>query len=61
MTDEKIGKFEPGEDEGILVGYSSKSKACKHYNKRLSKIVECTDVVIDETCRNQEHMKSTED
>ena len=48
-NDEKLGKFEPRADEGILLGYSSRSRAYKCYNKRLWKIVECIDVVIDES------------
>lgn len=47
-TDENLGKFEPREDEGILHGYSSHSKAHKCYNKRLGKIVERIDVLVDE-------------
>ena len=47
-TDENLGKFEPRADEGILLGYSPHSKAYKCYNKRLGKIVESIDVVIDE-------------
>jgi hypothetical protein len=48
-NDEKLGKFEPRADEGIFLGYSSRSKAYKCYNKRLRKIVECIDVVINES------------
>ena len=48
-NDEKLGKFEPIADEGILLGYSSRSRAYKCYNKRLRKIVECIDVVINES------------
>ena len=55
--DEKLGKFKPTTDEGILLGYSSRSKGYKFYNKRLWKIVECIDVVIDEACRNLEQPK----
>ena len=48
-NDEKLGNFEPREDEGIFLGYSSRIKAYKCYNKILQKIVECIDVVIDES------------
>ena len=51
--DEKIVKFEPRVDEGILLGYSSRSKGYKCYNKRLGKIVESIDVVVDEACKNK--------
>ena len=46
--DENLGKFEPRADEGILLGYSPHRKAYKCYNKRLGKIVESIDVVVDE-------------
>ena len=38
-NDEKLGKFEPRADEGIFLGYSSRSRAYKCYNKRLRNIV----------------------
>eukprot|EP00253_Pinus_taeda_P009741 PITA_09741 len=47
-TDENLGKFEPRADEGILLGYSPHTKAYKCYNKRLGKIIESIDVVVDE-------------
>eukprot|EP00253_Pinus_taeda_P033257 PITA_33257 len=50
-TDEKLGKFEPREDECILLGYSSRSKGYKRYNKILGKIIESIDVVVDEACK----------
>ena len=56
-TDEKLGKFEPKADEGILLGYSPTSKGYKCYNKRLGKIVESIDVVVDEACKNPKQIK----
>ena len=47
-TDEQLGKLEPRADEGILLGYSPHSKAYKCYNKRLGRIVDSIDVVVDE-------------
>eukprot|EP00253_Pinus_taeda_P016508 PITA_16508 len=47
-TDENLGKFEPRADEGILLSYSPHNKAYKCYNKRLWKIVESIDIVVDE-------------
>ena len=55
-NDEKIGKFEPRADEGIFLGYSSRSKAYKCYNKILWKTVECIDVVIDEAGKNPKQL-----
>lgn len=37
--DDVIGKFDAKCDEGIFLGYSTKSKASKSYNKRTKKIV----------------------
>eukprot|EP00253_Pinus_taeda_P003026 PITA_03026 len=54
-------RFEPRADEGILLGYSSRSKGYKCYNKRLGKFFEIIDVVVDEACRNPKQIKSTED
>ena len=34
-TNDKLGKFEPRADEGIHLGYSSRSKGYKCYNKIL--------------------------
>ena len=47
--DRNIGKFDSRVDEGIFVGYSSKIKAYKCYNIRLSKVVESINVNIDES------------
>lgn len=47
-NDENLGKFEPRADEGILLGYSPHSKAYKCYKKRLGRIVDNIDVVVDE-------------
>lgn len=42
---ENLGEFDTRDNEGILLGYSTKSKA---YNKRLRRIVERTNVKVDE-------------
>jgi len=57
-TDEKFGMFEPRADEGILLGYSSRNKGYKCYNKRLGKIIESIDVVVDEACKNPKKNKN---
>eukprot|EP00253_Pinus_taeda_P017933 PITA_17933 len=46
--DEQLGKLEPRADQGILLGYSPHNKAYKCYNKRLRRIFDSIDVVIDE-------------
>ena len=43
-----LGKFEERVDEGIFLGYSTKSRGYKCYNKHLKKIVESTDVKVVE-------------
>jgi len=47
-NDEQLGKLEPRVDEGILLSYSPHSKAYKCYNKRLGRIFDSIDVVVDE-------------
>jgi len=46
--DEDLGKFDARSDEGIFLGYSTQSKAYQYYNKRLRKIIESTNVNVDE-------------
>ena len=51
-NDKKLGKFDARADEGIFLGYASKSKGYKCYNKTLQKIVESIDVRFDEDLPN---------
>ena len=44
-----MGKFDSRSDEGIFLGYSSTSKAYRVYNKRIMKVMETVNVVIDES------------
>jgi len=46
--DEDLGKFDARSDEGIFLGYSTQSKAYRCYNKRLRKIIESTNMNVDE-------------
>lgn len=43
-NDDNLGKFDARDDEGIFLGYSTKSKGYKCYNKILWKIVSNIDV-----------------
>lgn len=43
-----IGKFDAKSDEGIFLGYSTKRKAYKFYNKWTKKIIESVNVRVDE-------------
>jgi hypothetical protein len=43
-----LGKFDSRADEGIFMGYSSRNKAYRCYNKALGKIIESTNVKVDE-------------
>ena len=52
-NDENLGKFDAREDEGIFLGYASKSKGYRCYNKKLHKIMESIDVRFDEDLPNK--------
>jgi hypothetical protein len=47
--DENLGKFDSRVDEGIFLGYSSRTKAYQCYNKALGKIIESVNVEVDKT------------
>ncbi len=55
--EDKVGKFDSRVDEGILLGYSSKSKAYKCYNHRLNKVVESINVIIDDYPQKEEKQR----
>ena len=46
--DEDLRKFESRGNVGIFLGYSSRSKTYRFYNKALRKIVESANVKVDE-------------
>ena len=46
---ENVGKFDSRSNEGIFLGYCSTSKAYRVYNKRIMKLMETVNVVIDES------------
>jgi hypothetical protein len=58
-NEDNLGKFDSRADEGIMLGYSSRRKGYKCYNKILHKIVESIDVKVDEgplhPVRHQHH------
>ena len=59
MLDEDLGKFDARSDEGIFLGYSSTKKAYRCYNFRIHKIVEITDVKVDDLkTRKFKHQES---
>ena len=47
-----MGKFDYQSDEGIFLGYSSTSMAYWVYNKRINKVMETINVVIDEASKS---------
>lgn len=47
--EDNLGKFDSRVDEGIFLGYSTKSKAYQCYNKRINKIAESVNVKVDES------------
>ena len=46
---ENVGKFDSWSDEGIFLGFSSTSKTYWVYNKRIMKVMETMNIVIDES------------
>ena len=48
---ENMEKFDSRSDEWIFLGYSSTSKAYWVYNKRIKKVMETVNVVIDESSK----------
>ena len=44
-----MGKFDSRSDKGIFLGYSFTSKAYRVYNKRIIKVMEIVNVVINES------------
>jgi hypothetical protein len=63
-NDENLGKYDDRADEGIFLGYSTKIKGYRCYNKRLHKMVDCIDIKIDEGIPAREvysNESSTED
>ena len=50
-NDDKLGKFESRDNEGMLLGYTSRRKGYKCFNKRIQKLVECIDVAVAEASK----------
>ena len=46
---ENVGKFDSWSDKGIFLGFSSTSKTYWVYNKRIMKVMETMNIVIDES------------
>ena len=42
------GKYDDRADEGIFLGYATNSKGYICFNKRLSKLIDCIDLKVDE-------------
>ena len=66
FKDNWIGKFDGKSDEGIFLGYSTKSKAYKCLNSNTKKVVESENVEVDEfaersniTCKEETKDYST--
>jgi len=45
---ENLGKFEAKSDEGIFLGYSTTSRACRMFNKRTETVMKSINVVVDD-------------
>ena len=55
LKDYRNGKFDAKSDEGIFLGYSTRSKAYKCLNTNTNKIVESADVNFDEHTEVQDN------
>jgi len=53
-NEDTLGKFESRTYEGIFLGYASGSSAYKWYTKRLCKLVDSSDVRVDESIPQKE-------
>ena len=54
LKDSRNGKFDAKSDEGIFLGYSTRSKAYKCLNTNTKKIVESANVNFDEHTKVQD-------
>lgn len=54
LRDDVTRKFDAKFDEGIFLGYSTKSKEFKCYKKRTNKIVESVNVKVDELSKKSD-------
>ncbi|XP_057825812.1 pentatricopeptide repeat-containing protein At4g18840-like [Cryptomeria japonica] len=59
--DESLGSFESLCDDGIVLDYSSHSKAYKCFNKRLKRIIESAHVKVDEKVQVNQEMQVDKD
>ena len=59
-TKDNLDKFDPESDKGIFLGYSSRSKAYRIYNKRTLTIEESMHVNFDENHINIINLKNEE-
>jgi hypothetical protein len=60
--DDNLGKFGFRSDEGIFIGYSSNKKAYRCYNLRFHKIVESTNIKVDDlTSRRIKSQENSQD
>ena len=63
LKDDRNGKFDAKSDEGIFLGYSTRSKSYKCLNTNTNKIVESANVNFDEyrEVHEDESMKKLEE
>ena len=59
--DDNLGKFDSRTNEGIFLGYSSTKKEYRCYNLRSHKIIEITNVIVNETKPRKNKVQENED
>ena len=63
IKESRNGKFDAKRDEGIFLGYYTRSKAYKHFNANTKKVVESANVNFDEHAKvhDNESIKKLEE
>ena len=61
LKDDRNGKFDAKSDEGIFLGYSTRSKAYKFLNINTNKVVKSENVNFDEFAEEHDHVELGKD
>jgi hypothetical protein len=59
-NEDNLGNFDSRTNQGIFLGYASRSNAYKWYSKRLCKVVDSIDIRLDEAIPQEEKSQTNE-